>query len=91
MTPLERMARAIARSYHSADYEESDLAAIVTRRWHEFLPEARAALIAIREPDLMTTVAGAKVIVKEMEGDEDYFAAKGAWTAMIDHVLSQNP
>jgi hypothetical protein len=77
MTPLERMARAICEAR-----------GIYLTEWREFLPEARAALIAIREPDLMTTVAGAKVIVEEMKGDEDYFAAKGAWTAMIDHVLN---
>ncbi len=79
MSALERMARAMQESPAWPAVYDAGTAHTL----------ARAALMAIREPDLMTTVAGAKVIVKEMKGDEDYFAAKGAWTAMIDHVLKE--
>jgi hypothetical protein len=78
MTPLERMARAICEAR-----------GIYPTEWHEFLPEARAALMAIREPDMDTSIVGGIVVAEEMKGGEDYFAAKRCWTAMIDHVLKE--
>lgn len=52
MTPmLEKIARAIAESYYAADYDAGEAKAWAAKDWEDWLPEARAALLSMREPD----------------------------------------
>jgi hypothetical protein len=64
---------------------------VAGEKWPEWIGEARAALMAIREPDMDTSIVGGIAVAEEMQGGGDYFAAKRCWTAMIDHVLAQTP
>ena len=52
---------------------------------------ARAVLLAVREPDIDTGLAGAAQVNKNMRGPHkaDYCAAKDAFTAMIDAILQE--
>ena len=50
---------------------------------------ARAVLMAVREPGVDAALAGATHVVRNMQGNEDYFAAKEAFTAMIDAILAE--
>ena len=80
MTPRERIALAMQEEGPVGCCSISDEQALVL---------ARAALMAIREPDMDTSIVGGLAVAEEMEGGGDYFAAKRCWTAMIDHVLKE--
>lgn len=68
-TMLEKAARALAD--HNLGQPEE---------WQRFVPEARAALLAIREPDADIVVAGWG---READG------ISPAFTAMIDAILNE--
>jgi hypothetical protein len=57
--------------------------------WESFLPNAHAALAALREPDPVMTNAGAE-IVRKAHGEDGHAAFEGdaanVWRAMIDAV-----
>ena len=52
MTALERIARALAaQHWRDAGASEEQVLAFADIDWPEFVPDARAALTALREPD----------------------------------------
>lgn len=75
MTMLEDMARALKERRRIGPYEDIDL--------------ARAALMAIREPDMDVGLIGAEEVNKQMRGPvkADYCAAQNSFTAMIQAIL----
>jgi len=79
VTPeLEAMARAICIQNLVSTRQPQDRAT-VDSYWRSFVPEARAALLAIREP-----TDGMK-----RAGIEYPFDCADSYTAMIDHVLGR--
>jgi hypothetical protein len=94
-TMLEKAARAICESgMRSAGVEPGP------DFWAEFCgpderahfeTQARAALLAIREPSLDLGVIGAGPVNEHMRGKckADVFAAQDAFTAMIDAILEE--
>lgn len=78
MTPLERAARAMCIIRNVAP-DGSDLVWGV--RWKEFVPEVRAVLNAIREPNERMAKVGAFVA--------ETGAVLPAYTAMIDAMLEE--
>ena len=92
---LEKVARAILLARiektpatygftRSADFTVEAVARVVERDWHVFLPEARAAVEALREPSegMVETADMDDRLVRS-----DY---RRAFTAMIDHVLKES-
>ena len=72
-TMLEKVARAMAERRRVAPYDDTEL--------------ARAALTAIREPDIETAMLGGTVI--PMSGHAATDCAERAFTAMIDAILEE--
>jgi hypothetical protein len=84
MTPplLNRVARAICRAFYASIYPEGPLDDLVERNWRECIPEARAAIQAMREPTLEMVEAGQiKFCTKEQ--------TRRLWAAMIDEALKE--
>jgi hypothetical protein len=91
MGSLEKAARAVA--FVTADHKHTS-----DEWWDSLIPDeqtcafdmARAVLLAVREPDIDTGLAGAAQVNKNMRGPHkaDYCAAKDAFTAMIDAILA---
>jgi hypothetical protein len=50
MNTVEKVAKAIARSYIAADHQDDAVDRLVEEQWTEWVAEARAALTALREP-----------------------------------------
>lgn len=75
MTMLEKIAEAIARQMAEDENDNIDI--------------ARAALMAIREPDMDVGLIGAEEVNKQMRGSvkADYCAAQNSFTAMIQAML----
>ena len=75
MTMLEKIAEAIARQMAEDENDNIDI--------------ARAALMAIREPDMDVGLIGAEEVNKQMRGSvkADYCAAQNSFTAMIQAIL----
>lgn len=96
MTPmLEKIARAIAESYYAADYDAEEAKAWAAKDWEDWFPEARAALLAMREPDEAMVMAGAECVWDEPGRWHDkpppteQGEARNAFTAMIDAILKE--
>jgi len=80
MSPLEKMARAIATVGDGND-----------EGWRNYLPEARAALLAIREPDEGMQNAGVEAASNIFGGWADEGQVIAYHHAMIDAILNQEP
>lgn len=94
MTPLERAARALHEHWLN-NYQFGFMEADATP-WDDLsdaqkaygLGQVRAVLSSIRHPDMDTALAGAPHITRNMKDNDDYFAAKDSFAAMIDHILA---
>ena len=89
MPELEAMARTICRAgLPYSDLERVDR--IVRRTWESFLPEARAALMAIRNHDtsefLDAITAPLMPYANQLLPGS---AAVSVWQAGIDHILAE--
>ena len=90
MTPvgdlIERVARAICAVAKGPEYADVECYGETGERWrpwwHVFIPEARAAIAAMREPTEAMVTAGAPFAMMA-EGDE----AGLCYQAMIDKAL----
>ena len=78
MTALERIARALAaQHWRDAGASEEQVLAFADIDWPEFVPDARAALTALREPDEAMSLAGLTAFVEcapKPRSDEDTFS-----------------
>jgi hypothetical protein len=72
---VERVAKAICRAQTQGE-----------EVWQAFLPEARAAIGAMRDPTPAMKAAGAKRIP-----EAGYDLAHDAWCTMIDAALTTSP
>lgn len=91
VTPeLERVARAMCRSYWDDGSRRlpGTLDAHVDEYWSNWLPEARAALLAIREPSEGMLRAAQDELADPTFGPGE---ARAAFTAAIDHILGSTP
>lgn len=94
---LENMARAIARLNISEQRNDrtwgiSTLDEDVEGVWPEYVPDARAALIALRDADDMAMRMAGRNVVLSNQGSayEDFSVTMGrGFKAMIDHVLQE--
>lgn len=77
---LEKIARAIAYSYYASDYDSEEAKAWAAKDWEDWLPEARAALLAMRVLDDATRQRGSEIYCK---------GQSGLFTCMIDAILAQ--
>lgn len=77
-TILERAARALCR----LDGHPEDVKMAGKPMWQDYLPEARAVLEAIREPD--DKMFKLPLIWRESSDDE-------IWVAIIDKALAEEP
>ncbi len=84
IAPLERAARALA-VYDGLDPDKTYLMNDESKRfiWQEYLPHARAVLMAIREPSLKILEAGYAVAADRAD-ETDW---QELWQAMIDAAL----
>lgn len=79
-TGLERVARALCE----LDANPPDATMDGRPLWRDYLPEARAAIMALREPDkAMTNVAARKVA---QDGQSDF---REIYRAMIDAAMTE--
>lgn len=98
MTMLERVARAIATEYHKGcGFPPCEAVAETDEHWPDWIGEARAALMAIREADEQAIEAGmtaeapgqgtmASILEYDNRGADSLAAS---FTAMIDAILSE--
>lgn len=79
MTALERIARALAaQHWRDAGASEEQVLAFADIDWPEFVPDARAALTALREPDeAMMKAAAATEGMRAIDGMIALQAARG--------------
>lgn len=95
-TMLEKAARAIALSYYSGDYELEVAQAYAEADWRDWVNEARAVLMAVREPDEAMTEAGVDAELPGGQFGEPGFRESSVdesdvpviWAAMIDAILA---
>lgn len=85
MTALERAARALCRSYYSADYEEIEVIALCETEWADWVGDARAVLMAVREPSVDMSEAIMQNFADPCWPED----AKQGFTAMIDAILNE--
>jgi len=89
MTPmLEKMCRAMAVEEYCSEDDDQATKDRFAESWRRFEPFARAALLAIREPD--STMMAARI----GPADEPYWyerALEADFTAMIDSILGEKP
>lgn len=98
-TMLEKMARALClragldpdRKFKSSDYSAATDPQEFA--WQEFLPDVRAALLAIREAEVGPVFMG---FVHDADGMEDNLYAdpedaRAVFTATIDAILNEKP
>jgi hypothetical protein len=79
MTPVEKVARAIAEA-----------ASAGAERWREHEDEARAAIEAMREPSEGMIRIGT-FIISNQSADDHRRTAAPAFEAMIDAALAEDP
>ena len=87
MTPMERAARALC----SLDGNPENATMDGKPLWQDYLPEARAALTALREPSPTMIEAGAEITshISPTESGEGFAAdAADVWRVMIETALS---
>lgn len=88
---VERVARAICRSFTSSDFEGDNIERIVEAEWQDWLSEARAAILAMREPtnEMVQAAIRADPLSCDIPdgGAEDVY--KPVWNAMIDTALKE--
>lgn len=86
MNMIERVAKGIAQDYYMRRFKlpaDNDLMTIELKgNWQLWANEAKAAIAAMREPDLKMIEAGDTAI-------ETYRASVLAWRAMIDVALTE--
>ena len=88
---VERVARAIGRaSVTNVCSDPEEIERQVEDGWTLWIPEARAAIAAMREPDdgmgragAATGMVGGGLLLPEG------IKAETVWTAMIDHILAE--
>lgn len=99
MKMLERAARAMAYDWFLNDFEPEEAMKCVDRDWVDFESGARAALLAIREPDEVMIRAGCAAIeaadCPTLDETRDGLqmwecSARDAHHAMIDAILSED-
>ncbi|MBL0770076.1 hypothetical protein JI743_14795 [Sphingopyxis sp. DHUNG17] len=81
-TGLERVARALCE----LDANPPDARMDGKPLWQDYLPEARAAIIALREPDTAMIDAGTR---KAADGRQDDVG--GIYLAMIEAAMDEQP
>lgn len=86
MTPIEKVARAICISWAEPDELDSS-------QWQMYVPEARAAIKAMREPSPeMLDAFVARALQVSIAGDGEWTEyAKAQWATMIDAALRIKP
>lgn len=90
MTALERIARALAaQHWRDTGASEEDVLAFADIDWREFVPDARAALTALREPDEAMDFAGLTALVERRPIAADTDDIHAVWRAMIDAALQE--
>jgi hypothetical protein len=81
---VERVARAICRATYRSSVNASEIDEVVNAYWADWIPEARASILAMREPTLEMVEAGRiKYCTKEQ--------TRRLWAAMIDEALREQP
>jgi hypothetical protein len=94
MTQIEKVARGICRaSAIDCGYPDDRLDKEVGDNWPSFLPEARAAIEALRVIDAHQMIG---IPVEEFDGgiDSSSFTAgevRAVWQAQIDVILKEKP
>lgn len=89
-TMLEKAARALFDSYvRLSDVGADEAEPYWLAQKEGFVSSARAALQAIKEPDIETAMLGGTVI--PLSGYEATDCAERAFTAMIDAILNEKP
>jgi hypothetical protein len=92
-SPLEKAARALCRSYGydpDANYQPGEEDGVVLSvtvpqpHWRQFVPKARAVILAIREP----SDAMVRAMLANTPDGTDPGPSAAAWYAMIDAALS---
>jgi hypothetical protein len=81
---LERVARAICSARIACMYSllKAELQAeLVEKLWRGCIPEARASILAMREPTEAMLAAGMRA----------YDTSRDIWAAMIDEALKEQP
>jgi hypothetical protein len=93
-TPLlERVARAICRLHAEEDHPADCVEYLVERNWRDYIPEARASILAMREPSpamLDAFVSRALQVSVSGEGGWTQYAI-GQWQQMVDAALREQP
>lgn len=79
-TMLEQAARAAAYGWHKDDSEHDDAMHAADNEWPDFVPIARAVLMAVREPGIGTWI--------DSDCDDDTHPIS-CFTAMIDAILNE--
>lgn len=85
ITPeLEAVARAILKADPAPHFSPEEIERHADKHWRDWLPEARAALMAIREPSegMYEALADKGVMWRDQ-------TSRGVWQAYIDHVLGK--
>ena len=78
MTPLERVARALATSsYHRSSEQEAPLKEYVDENWHQHVPDARTAILAMWQP------------TRSMWADAEEPRAEAIWQSMLGSMLNE--
>lgn len=78
---LERAARALALSYYTDDYEPETAKIYADENWTEWVPQARAVLMAVRDAD-------GRALRKKVRETQSWLTAREGFTAMIDAILN---
>lgn len=92
MKTLQRAARAVALEWYLADYDPEEAAKRANEDWDSFVWQARAVLMAVREPELNDGGvdiyrAGFEAMFDAKFKDEYPMMSTG-WEAMIDAILN---
>lgn len=92
---IERAARAIVGCMYGADPDkpllsrgaDPDVIHMGEPTWKAFVPMARAAIEAMREPTEAMIVVGAEQVVMITDRKRDFHPVKELWMDMIDAAL----
>ena len=85
---IERVARAICRANCTPDMSAEDIDCQEENAWDMWVPEARAAIEAMREPTEEMLYCGDAQI---SDWDRTHEDVRAAWHAMIDAALKEKP
>lgn len=91
---VERVARALAaQSFEAAGNDKPGPSAAAERRWPHFVPQARTAIEAMREPTEAMLRASPLIgtgITEKGDWATNTRPAQAVWPAMIDAALSSS-